>query len=91
MTHHAHDGPGDDVPDQGRVEWLRGQVLVVLLGDGLGRLVQLEPLELESLALKPADDLALRCIGGRRVRQRQGSHSVASIHSCSNFMASGDN
>ena len=57
VTCHAHNWPGDDVSDQSRVERLGGKILVVLLSHGLGGLIQLKALELESLALESADDL----------------------------------
>ena len=57
LTHHADNRSGDDVANKGRIEWLGRQVLVVLLSNSLGGLVELKSLQLESLALEAADDL----------------------------------
>jgi hypothetical protein len=56
-TYHADNGPRDNVVDEGGVKGLSLEVLVVLLSDLTGGLVQLQGLELEALLLKAADDV----------------------------------
>jgi len=97
LPDHGHHGARDDVLDQRAVEGLGGQVLVVLLGEGLGGLEELEADELEACFVgflggeraggrrrqgrEPGGGALARCRKKAKQAKEQGDSSKSSAHS----------